>query len=275
MTFLDVFGSILAGALLAGAASGLLGVVVVGLRVPFLVMCTAHTALAGAVFAQAASRSPTLGAFLGAVLGGMALGALSRDRRIDVNIALGTVFSLSMGLVFLGVALTPGPKTRALGLLWGSLLFLTPGLLTVLGVCTLLLLLFLFVFESKLKVLLFNRELAASLFSEGVFLTCLLVLASAVIAVCLQITGGLMLYALISNPAVAALKVTRSWRGALALSALLGSGSALGGFFSAYWLNLPLGTCIVLVSSVLLFLFSAGAGLHSPAAGPGFRRVCP
>ncbi len=273
MTFLDAFGLILAGALLAGAASGLLGVVVVALRLPFLVMGTAHTALAGAVFAQIASRSPTVGAFLGAVLGGAVLGVLSRDRRIDVNIALGTVFSLSMGLVFLGVALTPGPKTRALGLLWGSLLFLTPGLLVVLWGCTLLLLLFLFAFESKLKVLLFNRELAASLFSEGVFLMFLLVLASATMAVCFRITGGLMLYALISNPAVAALKTARSWRGALALSAVLGSTSALGGFFSAYWLNLPLGACIVLVSSVLLFLFSAGAGLRPSAAG--FRRSRP
>ena len=38
------------GGLLAGASTGLLGGYVVGMRIPFLGICVAHAALAGAVF---------------------------------------------------------------------------------------------------------------------------------------------------------------------------------------------------------------------------------
>lgn len=260
MTFLDVFGVILLGAFLAGGASGLLGVFVIGLRIPFLVMCTAHTALAGAVFAQMTGHSPSLGAFLGAILGSTILGWLLRNRKIDINVALGTLFSLSMGLVFLGIGLTTGPKTQALGLLWGNLLFLTPRHVAVLAAVTILLVAFILIFQAQLKVLLFDRALAEALIQESILLALLLVLASGIIAICLGITGGLMLYALISNPAIAALRIARSWRNTFLLSAFFGSFSALGGFFTAYWLNLPLGACIVLTSSVVVclsFLYAA------------------
>jgi ABC-type Mn2+/Zn2+ transport system permease subunit len=61
-----------------------------------------------------------------------------------------------------------------------------------------------------------------------------------------------MLYSLISNPAVAALKVARSYGSALILGSAFGSLSALGGFLIAYWFDLPAGACIVLVSSALV-----------------------
>jgi manganese/iron transport system permease protein len=111
---------------------------------------------------------------------------------------------------------------------------------------------FVVAFDARLRVLLFSRELAAALFSEGAVFGLFLLLAAAVITVNLETVGGLMLYSLISNPAVAALRLARSYRSALALGALFGALSALGGFLAAYWLDLPAGACIVLVSSALV-----------------------
>jgi len=51
---------------------------------------------------------------------------------------------------------------------------------------------------------------------------------------------------------VAAFRVSRGFVPVCIVASALGSASALGGFFTAYWLDLPTGACIVLVSSLLL-----------------------
>jgi len=47
---LSFWAPVLVGGLVAGGSSGLLSVYIVGMRIPFLGVCVAHAALAGAVF---------------------------------------------------------------------------------------------------------------------------------------------------------------------------------------------------------------------------------
>ena len=108
------------------------------------------------------------------------------------------------------------------------------------------------VFEKELKILLFSRELAAMVMPEWIILIALLIMSAGIITINLEIVGGMLLYSLIANPAIAALRVARSYHTALIVSAILGALSALGGFFTAYWLNLPVGACIVLFSSLIV-----------------------
>jgi len=263
MGFLEAFGVIIVAALLAGSSAGMLGVFVIGLRIPFLVVCMAHAALAGAVFGEMAGFSHKICGFAGAGAAALVLGWLLRTRRLDPNAALGTLFALTMGLAFLGIGLSPGPKSQALGLVWGSLLFVTRTHLVAMAIVAGLLLLFITALGKELKVLLFSRDLASALAPEPLIFTGLLVLAAGVVAVSLEIVGGLLLYALICNPAVAGLSMARSYRGALLLSSLLGALSASAGFFAACWLNLPAGACIVLASTLLTGIVFAFAG-HEP-----------
>ncbi len=183
-----------------------------------------------------------------------ALVAELHRRTLDPNVALGTLFSLSMGLAFLGIGLSEGPRSALLGLLWGSLLFVQPSQLLWMAGSAAALAAFVVVADARLRVLLFSRELAAALFPEGVIFSLFLLLAAAVITVNLETVGGLMLYSLISNPAIAALRTARGYPSALAYGSLFGALSALGGFLVAYALDLPAGACIVLVSSALVGL---------------------
>ena len=83
---------VMAGGTLAGASCGLLGTFIVGMRIPFLGICVAHAALAGAVFgslcglAGPALLLPALG---GAVLAALVLGLLDPQRvHLDDNVVL-------------------------------------------------------------------------------------------------------------------------------------------------------------------------------------------
>jgi manganese/iron transport system permease protein len=251
LSFLDAFGLNLLAAMLGGAAAGLLGVFVIGMRIPFLAVFTAHAAMAGAIVGGAIGYPPGLAGFVGALAGALLLGWLS-ERTLDPNAALGTLFPLTLGIAFLAIGLSPGPRTAALSLLWGSLLFLSQGQVWVLaGICALLVL-FTLALNKQIRLLLFSRDLAAMAGTGTATFAALLLLGSAVIAVNLQLVGGLLLFALISNPAVAALRIARTYSSTLVVSAVAGSASALGGFLAAYWLDLPVGACIVLFSSALV-----------------------
>ena len=249
MSFLAVFAPILAAAVIGGASAGALGVLVVGLRMPFLAVCTAHAALAGAVFGRLVGLPQGVAAFAGALSAAVGLGALLRHRDLDPSAALGTLVSLSLGLAFLGIGLTPGPRAPLLSLLWGSLLLVGWRELAWMALAALALLLLLLFGGVRLKLLLFSRQLAEALIPEPLLLAVVLATAAAVIAVNLETVGGLMLYALVCNPAIAAMRLARSYPATLALAAGLGAACAVGGFLAAYGLDLPVGACIVLVSS--------------------------
>jgi len=103
-----------------------------------------------------------------------------------------------------------------------------------------------------MKAILFSRVLAkASGVQEGFVWGVFLAVCGATLTVNLGSVGGLMIYSLMVNPAVAALQVCRSYASALVAAVFLGAVSALGGFVVSYHLNLPTGACIVLFSSAL------------------------
>ena len=257
LAFLSTYGLILLAAVLAGGSAGAVGFYTVGMRMPFLAVCTAHAALAGAILGQLAGVPVAAGGFIGALSAGLLLLWMLRTRDEEPGGAMGTLFSLALGVAFLGMGLQPGPKTAALSLMWGNLLFVSRVQVAMLAGATVLFAVFMAVWYAELKVILFSRRLAAMRVAETRILALFLAAASLVIAVNLQTVGGLLLYGLICNPAMAALKLARSYRAALGLSATFGVASALGGFFIAYWADLPVGACIVVVSCAMVGVAAA------------------
>ena len=247
--WLAVFGWVLAAAVLSGAVCGATGLLVVGLRIPFAVVCCSHFALAGAVWAMRFDFSTGAGSLAGAAAGALLAGWLSGVKRVDSNAALGVVFSVSLGLVFLGMHGGSGPRVEALSLIWGNLLFAGRREVLLLAILAVLLLVFGRVFGHALKVLLFSRDLARYLVPEALLFTLVLVFVTVVIAFNLELIGGLMLFSLICNPAAAALMIGRSVGSALGWSIAFGVGGALGGFALAWALGWPAGASIALVSA--------------------------
>ncbi len=251
---------VICGGIVSGASSGLAGVYVVGARIPFIAVCVAHAALAGAVFARLAGLDaaqmlwPALGA---AVLAAVVLGALeSRLAHLDANLLIGVLFSLSMGLAFLGIGLVGKlgrPDSDMRSLLWGSLVFCRwrdVVLMTLVGTA---LTLYAVVFGKELRAILFSRRHAAAAgILVGPIWTGLLILIATVLTVNFQTVGGLMIYSLVTNPALATIHLVRGYRPAIILSTTLGALSSAAGFAIAALFDLPTGATIVLFSSLIV-----------------------
>lgn len=262
MGFFDVFSNIIIAAVLGGASAGLLGIFITGLRMPFLGVCTAHSAMAGAIFGDLLGLNPSISGFFGAIIGALLLSFIIEKKNIDINAAIGSIFSFMLGIAFLGIGLNRGARSSVLGLMWGSLLFISKNQIYVMAFVLLLFIGFILYFYKELKILLFSRDIAFTLINDSYLFLILLIFKAGIIAINLEIVGGMMLYSLISNPAIIALRLSRSYNASLFWSSLLGSISAVGGFFIAYWFDLPLGACIVLFSSMLVAVLIYGQPLY-------------
>lgn len=260
MIDLIFWAPVMAGGALAGASSGVLGTFIVGMRVPFLGVCVAHAALAGAVFGGLCGLDgqallfPALGA---AVLTALVLGLTNPHRsRLDDNVVLSFLFSATMGLAFLGIGLygiLGRSDNDVRSLLWGSLNFCRWSDVRLMAGLAIALVGYVAVFFKELRAILFSRvEAEAAGIRATAVWTGFLVLVAATLTVNFQTVGGLMIYSLISNPAAAAFQVTRGCSRVLLLSGLFGALSGLGGFLLAARFDLPSGAVIVLVSSGLL-----------------------
>jgi manganese/iron transport system permease protein len=207
-----------------------------------------------------------LPALAAASLAAVVIGVLDPSTiHADINVLLGILFSLMMGLAFLGLGLFSvyGVSDNAVrNLLWGSLAFCRWHDVGIMAAVAGLELLFVAVFYKEMRAILFSRAHAAA---AGVHVTLVwtlfLLLASLVLTVNFQTVGGLMIYSLLANPAVAASRLVRGYGPTLALSAVLGAVSGLGGLLIAALTDLPTGAMIVILSSLLVVVAAGAARL--------------
>lgn len=257
---LALWGPVLCGGALAGASTGVLGTYIVGMRIPFLGVCVAHAALAGAVFGRLLGLDDVallLPAAGGATVMALAVGTLDPERfRINSDVVLGLLFSLTMGLAFLGLGLFDRfgvSKNDVLGMLWGSLLCCRWRDCTWIAGVGLLELLFLLGFYKEMRAILFSRLHAeAAGIRVTLVWTLFLILASLAVTVSLQTVGGLMIYSLLTNPAAAAFLLFRGYGRTLLVAGGLGAASGVGGFLLSHATDLPTGAMIVILSSLVV-----------------------
>lgn len=248
---------ILAGAI-AGASTGFLGVYIVGMRMPFIGTCISHAAMAGTIFSCLLGINPILGGVTFSVISAMSLAAITPQRsRIDTNVGLAILFSFMLGLTFLGIGMMQDSRSEILSLLWGSILFVQQKSVILISVIALIVAAFAILFNKELKMLLFSRSIASATGMHQTFVYAMfLAICGLTISVNLPIVGGLMIFCLITNPAAAAYQICTGHKAVVITATLFGVISAVAGFLTSFWLNLPTGACIVLTST-LIFAASA------------------
>lgn len=249
--------AVLAG-LLGGTACSLVGVLVVTMGLSFIGVCIAHAAFAGAIIAVFFGMPPIWGACVFSLFAAGAIGPLADRGDFSPDTALGIMFSLMLGLSFLFVGLMPGPKTQALGLMWGNILTVTPEHLAVLTAVTLLVGCVVCLFFKEVQAVIFSREIALAVGLPAIWvLYGLLLLTGLTVTASLQPIGGLLIFSLILNPAAAAYQLTYNLRLLFFLAVCFGVASCWTGLALAYFFNLPSGATIVVFSTILFLTANA------------------
>ncbi len=248
----------LIGSLLAGIMCSTIGVFVVRMKLSALGFAMSHAAFAGAALGLLlASVDPLWMAMLFAVAAAMVLGPLSEISRLDAETIIGGIFPLMMalGLIFLSFAPSAGVGNGVLALLWGSVLGITMGDVYRLVALATLLLIVLIGFGKEFLAILLDRKLAeASGINMRVYYYLILFLTALVVALSLQITGGLLIYTLMILPASAAFQLLYDIKKVFLLAPMLGAASALFGFLLSLIADLPIGSSIAVMATIVFIV---------------------
>lgn len=266
---------IVAGTVILGCVSGLLGSFAVLRRQSLLGDAISHASLPGVAlaFLLTLQKNPLiilLGAAAAGWVGTLLVMLIVRHTVIKEDAALGIILSVffGFGLVLLTIIqrLPNASKSGLDTFLFGSastLLYEDVRLMLILGaVCIFLVILF----WKEFKLLTFDRDFAASVGYPvnrfEILLTGLIVVA---IVVGLQTVGVVLMSAMIIAPAAGARQWTDKLWLMVSLSALFGAFSGVSGaLISSLVPKLPTGPTIVLIISTIVFismLFSPHRGI--------------
>jgi len=254
---LDIMGKAFASCILIGVLTGLMGVFVVRMRLSAIGYSMSHGAFAGAALGVATSNNPLMCAMLFAFLVAFLIGPVADKARLHPDTITSIIFPLNMALAFIFLTLTPeiGLTSQVANVLWGSIISITNSdLVYMITLCAVTVSIIYFVWKELFSIM-YNRKLAeADGINTKLFVYLIILLSGIVTTLSLKLVGGLLIYALLFNPASTALQFLEDMRKVIIVSPLIGVTTNLLGLFASLHLNLPVGSCIVLVSTSVFAL---------------------
>lgn len=257
--------------MLGGLVCGIVGVWVVMMEIPFVGVAMSHAAFAGSIAGLLLGINPLVSALLFCLVASLAIGPVAERSDLAPSVSLGIIFSLVLGLAFLGLGFLRGPRSEALSLIWGNILLVSSGDLILMAAVAAVILLFLFLFYKETWALLYNREIARAVgIPERVFFFVMLALSGLVVTANLSTVGGLLIFSLIVNPPSAAFQLTYRLKTMYLLSVLFSVLSCLVGLVVSWLTDAPAGAVIIITSSIIFGV----ALLVSPKRGALISGFC-
>jgi ABC-type Mn2+/Zn2+ transport system permease subunit len=251
---------------------GPLGVWILLYRQSYAAESIAHAALPGLVIASLAGVSLVIGAAAGLFVAALLVALAGRLRGVGADLAVAVAVTSLLGLGTL-LALSPDVPPRLGELLFGDPLSVTSADLAASAGLAVVVLAALAALHRPLALAGFDAQSARSLGTRpGRVELALLALLALTTLVAIQALGNLLVVAALIAPGAAALRLTRALSHALALAALLGLASGLGGLYASYYLDIAAGAAIALAAVAVFCLtlpFTRGSGGRpAPARSP-------
>jgi ABC-type Mn2+/Zn2+ transport system permease subunit len=254
----------LAEAVLVGVVGGVVGVHVILRRLPFFAMAMGHATFPGVVLAALLGVDLFLGAGLFGVLVVLVVALLGARERIDETSAIGVALAGAFALGVLLLSAQQGFTRDLAAYLVGSIVTLQARDLVVTAVSGAAVLAVLAGLHKELVLGAFDRAGLQALGYPAVVLdVVLLLLVEVVVVTSVPAVGTIQAVALLTAPAATARLWTDRLGATMALAALLGAASGVGGVLVSQRYDVAAGATIVLVAAGMF----AASLLLAPAHG--------
>ena len=241
-------------ALAVGILCSTMGTYVVLRRLSFIGDGIAHASFAGIVIAYLRAANFYIGAAIVAVITAVGIGFVSRRGRISLDTTIGVLFT---GMFALGVFLMSQQRSYAVDLqsfLFGDILSVQPqDLWLILALSVIVAVTVVALFRGLLYTSFDPVVAQASGIRAALYEYVLLVMLALTIVVALQAVGIVLVAALLVTPAAAAYQLTARFAPMMALAAVFGAVSTVGGLYFSYYLRASSGATIVLLATLLFF----------------------
>jgi zinc transport system permease protein len=246
------FRHALIGSLLASIACGIIGTYIVTRRLVFISGGLTHASFGGIGLGLYSGFSPILSAAVFSVLSAFGVEWLSKrkDMREDSAIAVFWTFGMAIGVIF--TFLSPGFAPDLSAYLFGNILTIDRTDIVLLGILSLMLIIFFICFLRPIINIAFDRDFARS---QGIpvrlFEYILMAFIALTIVFCLRMVGIVLVISLLTIPQMTANIFSHRFDRIIWLSIAIGYVSCLGGLVLSYYLNVPSGASIIFVSIII------------------------
>jgi manganese/iron transport system permease protein len=239
---------------LTGVVSGVLGSYVVLRGLAFIGDALTHAVFPGIVVAVAVGRSILLGALVVGLATAIGIAAISRNRRVSEDTAIGILFAAMFALGVVLVSTLAAYQRDVADLLFGQILAVSRTDLYLAGGTTVVALTATVLLNKEFSLIGFDREMAEAMrYPVFVLDLVLLALITLAIVVSLQAIGNILVLAMLVTPAATARLLTHRLARMQALSAALGVLAGVVGLYISFWWNVASGGAVVLTSTAIFF----------------------
>lgn len=247
--------------LLIGIIAPLLGTFIVVRRLSLIADALSHVTLAGIAASLFLSKKTMLFAGVNPLYMGMGfsvLGSVLIERLRSIykhyqELAVPIILSGGIGLGVIFISLAGGFNVDLLNYLFGSVSAVSRTDTWVIFAISVLVGAVIFFLYKELFLLSFDEEHAkASGLQVRTIHFIFIVMVALVIAASMRVVGILLVSALMTLPVAAAMRIARGFKQTMLFSVLFGEISVIGGLVSAFYMDLPPGGTIVMISIAIM-----------------------
>ncbi len=252
----------LLGGLLASVACGVAGSYVVVRRIGYIAGGIAHAVLGGMGLAYFLGRSPFGGAIVAALVAALIIGWVSIRWKKQEDTTISALWAVGMAVGVLLIARTPGYNVDLMSYLFGNILMIPQGHLTLIFWLDVGIVLLVLLFFKQLLVVSFDEEFARlRQVSVDFFSMLLLCLVALTVVILIQVVGLILVIALLALPAAIAGQFVHSLSRMMLVATVLGACFTTGGLAVSYQYDLPSGATTVLLTGLAYLASSIGVCL--------------
>lgn len=251
--------ALLAG-LLVSLCAALLGVSLVLKRYSMIGDGLSHVGFGALAIATALNLAPLAVSLPVVILAAFFLLRVSENSVIKGDAAIAMISSGSLALGVIIVSLTKGMNTDLNNFLFGSILAMKESDVWLsVGLSLVVLFLFL-VFYHKIFAVTFDETFARAVgLKAGFYNAVIAALTAVTIVLGMKMMGSLLISSLIIFPALSAMRICRTFKGVVWLSAGIATVSFVAGLIISFRYDTPTGATVV-AANVLLFIVSYFCG---------------
>jgi manganese/iron transport system permease protein len=249
--------------ILVGILCPVVGSYLIVQRMALLGDVIAHAVLPGLAIAFFLGIDILIGAFISGIFSTFVIAWIRTQSRVKVDAAMALTFSSFFALGITLITLLKS-KLDLENLLFGDILGVTPTDVWRTGIITVIVLLLVKLFYKQLLFYTFD-PLGAEAIGLPVNLLHIGLMAGITLTIVasMQTVGVVLVVSLLVGPGITAYLLVKELHLMMGLGAIFGAIASISGVYSSYYLNIPSGPAIVLVSFVLFLV----ALLFSPSQG--------
>jgi len=246
-------------ALLASIACGFIGTYIVARRIVFISGGITHASFGGIGISYFMGFNPVLGAAIFSIMAALGIEFISKRTEVREDSAIGILWSLGMALGIIFIFLTPGYAPNLMTYLFGSILTVNSTDLLLMGLNTLLIVAFFFVFYRLILYISFDEEFArAHKVPVSLINNVLLIMVALTIVLSIRVVGIILVISFLTLPQTTANIFTKDFKKMIGLSVLIGCIGSFAGLMFSYYLNIPSGASIIFSFATIFILARLG-----------------